>query len=205
MGTKGERTREKVMATAERLILSRGYSGTSIDEIITESGLTKGGFFYHFEGKGDLARHLMLRYLDKDMQFFLDAASRARDLVDDPLQQYLLFLKLLAEAMEELPHSHPGCLVASFTYEAHQFDEEVTNLNAEGVLGWRSLFLEFLEEIAANYTAQTDQSLEELADMLSAIIEGGIILSKVLNDDSALPAQLMQYRNYVRLVFRHGD
>ena len=205
MGTKGERTREHVLATAETLILSRGYSGTSIDEIISQSGLTKGGFFYHFDGKADLARHLMRRYLDRDMAFFVEISERARSLVEDPLQQFLLFLKLLAEAMASLPDTHPGCLIASFTYEAQQFDEDVQGLNAEGLLSWRKLFLTHLEEIAEKYPPKTEQPLEDLADMLSSIMEGGIIMSKVLEDSAALPSQLLQYRNYIRLVFGQVD
>jgi AcrR family transcriptional regulator len=66
MGTKGEQTREHILATAESIILQRGYSGTSIEDIIGEAGITKGGFFYHFDGKNDLAKNLMLRYLDQD-------------------------------------------------------------------------------------------------------------------------------------------
>ena len=42
MGTKGEQTREHILATAERIIPQRGYSGTSIEEIIGEAGITKG-------------------------------------------------------------------------------------------------------------------------------------------------------------------
>ena len=41
MGAKGEQTREHIMATAESIILKRGYSGTSIEEIIGEAGITK--------------------------------------------------------------------------------------------------------------------------------------------------------------------
>jgi TetR/AcrR family transcriptional repressor of nem operon len=48
-----------------------------------------------------------------------------------------------------------------------------------------------------------EKPLEELADMLSSIIEGGIIMSKVLDDRHVLPNQLLQYRSYIRLVF--GD
>ena len=36
-----------------------------------------------------------------------------------------------------------------------------------------------------------------------SIIEGGIVLSKVLDAKDILPNQLLQYRNYIRLVF--GD
>lgn len=203
MGTKGAKTREHILATAESIILQRGYSGTSIEEIIGEAGITKGGFFYHFDGKSDLARNLMLRYLENDNKFFGDLSDRARSLSEDPLQQYLLFLKLMAEALADIPGTHPGCLVASFAYEAHQFDAEIRDLNAQGVLSWRESFAEHLSRIAEKYPMKIEQSIEELADMLTSIIEGGIIVSKVLDNGEALPNQILNYRSYIRLVF--GD
>lgn len=203
MATKGEQTRENILATAERLILQRGYVGTSIEDILTETGITKGGFFYHFDGKRALAKALVERYLAQDAAFFGGLIERAAALTEDPLQRYLIFLKLLAEAMADLPGSHPGCLVASFTYESQQFDDELTALNAEGILAWRRLFVELLESAAAKHAPRVDVSLLELADMLTAVIEGGIILSKALDARDLLPQQLLQYRSYVRLVF--GD
>jgi AcrR family transcriptional regulator len=203
MGKKGDETREHILAKAESLILERGYAGTSIDDIIKAAGITKGGFFYHFEGKNDLACKLMLRYLVQDEAFFNSLIERASSLTEDPLQQYLIFLKLLAEAMADLPGTHPGCLVASFTYEARQFDGDVQKLNADGVRAWRRIFLEMLERAAEKHPLLVDRPLEELADMLTSTIEGGIVVSKVLDDADILPAQLLQYRNYVRLAF--GD
>jgi len=203
MGTKGQQTRENILACAESIILQRGYSGTSIEDIIGEAGITKGGFFYHFDGKSDLAKNLMLRYLEQDKAFFDALLERATSLTEDPLQQLLIFLKLMAEAMADLPGTHPGCLVASFTYESHQFDDELRNLNRQGVLAWRHLFMEQFGKIVEKYPPKIDKPLEELADMLTAVIEGGIVMSKVLDDRHILPNQLLQYRNYVRLVF--GD
>jgi len=203
MGTKGEQTREHILATAEGIILRRGYGGTSIEQIIGAAGITKGGFFYHFDGKNDLARNLIKRFLKNDLAEFTAIADRAHSLTEDPLQQLLLFLKLLAEALEDMPGAHPGCLVAAFAYEAEQFDDEVRELNAEGVLAWRHIFLGYFEKVVEKYPMKIEQPLEELADMLSTIIEGGIVVSKVLGDRSILPNQLLQFRNYVRLVF--GD
>ena len=203
MGAKGEQTREHILATAESIILQRGYSGTSIEDIIGEAGITKGGLFYHFDGKSDLAKNLMLRYLDQDEKFFDGLAERARALTEDPLQQLLIFLKLMAEAMADLPGTHPGCLVASFTYESQQFDDEVRQLNTQGVLSWRRLFMDLLENVSEKYPMKIEKPLEELADMLSSVIEGGIIMSKVLDDRHILPNQLLHYRSYIRLVF--GD
>ncbi|MEL6198631.1 MAG: helix-turn-helix domain-containing protein [Pseudomonadota bacterium] len=202
MPTKGERTRESILSTAESLILSNGYSGTSIDQIIGESGITKGGFFYHFDGKNDLAKHLVMRYLEQDEVFFNGLFERAYELTDDPLQQMLIFVKLLAEQMAELPSTHPGCLVATFTYESNQLDEDVRELTADGVLSWRTLFADQLEKIVAAYPMRAEQSVETLADMLTGVIEGGILLSRCLENKDLLPRQLMQYHAYLKLLFQ---
>ena len=119
------------------------------------------------------------------------------------MQQLLIFLKLMAEAMADLPGTHPGCLVASFTYEAQHFDEDVRELYAQGVLSWRRIFLEHFVKVVQKYPMKIEQPLEEVADMLSSTIEGGIVMSKALNDRNVLPNQLLQCRNYIRLVF--GD
>ena len=202
MATKGERTREHVLATAERIILQQGYSGTSIEQIIGDAGITKGGFFYHFDGKNDLARQLILRYLDQDAVFFGGLVERACDLSEDPLQRLLIFVKLMAEAMSDLPGSHPGCLVASFTYESHQFDEEIRRLVAEGMLSWRKIFLGLIEPIADKYPMRMPQNPETLADMLTSVIEGSILMSRCLDSRNTLGDQLLQYRSYLRLLYQ---
>lgn len=203
MGTKGEQTRERILATAEEIILQRGYSGTSIEQVISQASITKGGFFYHFGGKAEMARGLIERYLKQDEVFFTGLAERAGALTEDPLQQLLIFLKLLAEAMADLPGAHPGCLVASFTYESHQFDDEVRELNAQGLLSWRRIFMTLLDKTIEKYPMNNDRPLEELADMLTSVVEGGIIMSRCLKDRHILPTQILQYRNYIRLIF--GD
>lgn len=173
MATKGEATKDKLLDIAERHFLQNGFAATSIDDLIKEAGITKGGFFYHFDGKNALAYALMQRYRVRDAFLFSGLFKRAEELTDDPLQQMLVFVKLLAEMMADLEGLHPGCLVASFTYESHQVNEEVRKITADSVMDWRRLFREQLDKIDARYTANIDASSDDLADMLSTIIEGG--------------------------------
>ncbi len=201
MGAKGEATRREIIGVARSMVLQKGFGGTSIDEIIRAAKITKGGFFYHFEGKNDLARHLMLNYLEEDDAFFERLWARSQELVEDPLQQLLLFLKLVAEDMQSLGETHPGCLVASYTYEAQLFNDEVKALTAEGLLRWRAMFVGHVNRVQAQYPAVLEISVEDIADMLTGVIEGGIILSRALDDASLLPKQILQFRNYVRLLF----
>lgn len=201
MTTRGEQRREKILQVAEAAILRQGFASTSIEDIIHQAHITKGGFFYHFSGKPELAKALVERYLATDDAFFLGLVERARFLSEDPLQQMLIFLNLLAEAMENLGDLHPGCLVASFTYESHLLNDEVKALMAEGTRRWRALFREQLERVQADYSPKLEVPLDELADMLSGVIEGGIILSRVLHDKLVLAQQLRQYRNYIKLLY----
>jgi AcrR family transcriptional regulator len=201
MVSKGQATKDKLLDISERLILVNGIAATSIEDIIQEAGITKGGFFYHFEGKNALAYALMQRYREQDALIFSGLFKRAEELSDDPLQQMLIFVKLLSEMMANLEGLHPGCLVASFTYESHQINDEVKNITADSVLDWRRLFKSQLEKIDAQYTRHIVTSSDDLADMLSTIIEGGIIVSRALNNPDILVTQLLEYRNYIQLLY----
>ncbi len=201
MATKGERTRERILDVAQAIVLAKGFSGTSIDEIIAEADITKGGFFYHFRGKSDLARELMRRYLQQDDAFFQGLFDNADELSEDPLQRVLIFLKLLAKAMEDLNAVHPGCLVASFTYESQQLDPEVRQLASDGIAGWRKLFSERFDAAVAKYPMKIEVSVDVLADMLTTIFEGAIVVSKTTGEPEVLAQQLLQFRQYIRLLF----
>jgi TetR/AcrR family transcriptional repressor of nem operon len=47
-------THEKILESARRLFNRKGYSGVSIEEIMSNAGLTHGGFYRHFTGKDEL-------------------------------------------------------------------------------------------------------------------------------------------------------
>ncbi len=201
MKSKGEATKEKLMDVAERHILANGFAATSIELLITEVGITKSGFFYHFDGKNALACAIMHRYREQDAFLFSKMFKRAEELTDDPLQQMLVFVKLLAEMMDNLEGLHPGCLVASFTYESHQVNEEVKAITADCVKDWRRLFKSQIEKINTSYTPKVETTSDDLADMLSTIIEGGIVVSRAVNDPEILVKQLMEYRTYLSLLY----
>lgn len=201
MTRRGEDRREKILAVAEAAILQKGFSATSIEDILERAHITKGGFFYHFPDKGHLARALVERYIDADMTFFDSLEARACELSEDPLQQMLLFVNLLAESMENLETVHPGCLVASFTYESQLLDEDVHARIAAGTLQWRCKFRSMLERIEQPQRLANEVPIDQVSDMLSASIEGGILLSRIFGDNALLVQQLKQYRNYIKLLY----
>lgn len=198
---KGEATRERILEIAEAAVLAKGFGATSIDEVIAEAGLTKSGFFYHFKDKNALAREMLRRYVDTNDKLFDDIFARGAELSDDPLQAFLISLKLLAEIMADLPNGHPGCLIASICYQERLFDREVRDLTAHSVRSWNARFRAIFEGIAAAHPPREPIDLDDLADMMSCIVDGGIIMSKTLNDPRRLERQILVFRSFVKLVF----
>ncbi|TIM71148.1 MAG: TetR/AcrR family transcriptional regulator [Mesorhizobium sp.] len=187
---KGAETRERILEIAEASVLAKGFGATSIEEVIAEAGITKSGFFYHFKDKNELARALMLRYVEENDRIFDDVFHRGRQLSDDPLQSFLITLKLLAELMGDLPNGHPGCLIATFTYQERLFDRS-----------WNGRFRDALNEIAAVYPARKGMDLDDVAIMFSCVIDGGIIMSRGLGDPRVLERQILAFRNVVKMLF----
>jgi len=198
---KGENTRSRIMDIAEASILAKGFTATSIDELIAEAGITKSGFFYHFPDKRALALELLKRYIAREDALFDDLFARARELNDDPLHGFLIALKLLSELLDDLPNGHPGCLIATYCYNDNLFDGEVRALSAEAAENWRRRFRTALDEIVAVYPPRDNVDLDMLADMVNSTVEGGIIMAKTLGEPQLVAQQVLLFRSYVKLLF----
>jgi AcrR family transcriptional regulator len=198
---RGSDTRERLLAFAEQAVVAKGFAATSIEELIAATGITKSGFFYHFKDKGELAKALMLRYLEQDREVLDGIFRRGDELNEDPLHGFLVGLKMFAETMANLPEAHPGCLAASFSYQDHLFNQEIRDLNAEGLLRWRKRFRERLDLIAARYPPKVEVDFDALCDMATTLVDGGLILGRALQDAAILPKQVLLYRDFVRTIF----
>jgi AcrR family transcriptional regulator len=194
-------TRERLLELAESAVLAKGFAATSIEELIAAAGISKSGFFYHFKDKGELAKGLLLRYLRQDRELLDSIFRRGDDLNEDPLHGFLVGLKLFAEMLADLPRAHPGCLAASFAYQDQLFNAELRKFNADGMLAWRNRFRERLRAIAGRYPPRHEVDLDALADTAYTLVEGGLILGRVLQDNTILPRQILLFRDFVRMIF----
>jgi TetR/AcrR family transcriptional repressor of nem operon len=194
-------TRARLLALAEEMVLAKGFSATSIEELIAGVGITKSGFFYHFKDKGELAKALLKRHLENDRAILDEIFRRADELNEDPLHGFLVGLRFFAEMLSDLPKGHPGCLAASICYQDQLFSREVRELNANGMLAWRDRFRDRFERIAARHPPREPVDLDALSDMVTTLVEGGLLLGRALGDNTILPCQILLYRDYVRRIF----
>ena len=66
MAVKGKnQTKKKIVSAAWKLFYEQGYDDTTVDDIIRESGTSKGSFYHYFEGKDALLSTLSLLFDEK--------------------------------------------------------------------------------------------------------------------------------------------
>lgn len=196
-----EPTRNKILDAAEALVFSRGYGATSVDAVIEHARISKGTFFYHFKTKQDLAKALVERFYQRDMDIFSKLMGRARELSTDPLQQFVLFVGLLEDWTRTLPSDHPGCLFAAFLYQNESLEKQVTDACSAGLVGWRQELGAQIREISKVYSSHMPVDANTLADVFMSVLQGAFIFSRATRDPKVIASHLTHFRNYLNLLF----
>src|ERR1700745_4248916 len=82
---KGATTRDQILDAAARLIHLRGYHSTSLDDVLRESGVGKGNFYYYFKSKEELGYAIIDRLVRAFLERTLEPAFA--DYEADPVAQ----------------------------------------------------------------------------------------------------------------------
>lgn len=72
---RGQATREHVLQTASALFATRGYEGTSVEDVLAATGLSRGALYHHFPSKEKLFE-AVLEAVEAEIAQTLRAASR---------------------------------------------------------------------------------------------------------------------------------
>lgn len=74
---KGEEKRQELLNVAEKLFCQQGYEKTSVQDILSVTGLSKGGFYHHFSGKDEVLAELCRRRAERAAAYTAEALSQA--------------------------------------------------------------------------------------------------------------------------------
>lgn len=109
-----EARRERILDAAQKLFFTRGWDDVTINDVLGEASISKGGFYHYFAAKADLLDGVVERFTSEA----LDAAQAARAATSgDALMRFNAFLiesiRWKAERGQELRFfmdimRHPG-------------------------------------------------------------------------------------------------
>lgn len=169
-------TKSRIMETAFKLFLEKGFADVSLNEIIKASNITTGGFYYHFDSKDTLLVEVIKKYI---FNYFNSTIEQIRDFEGTPKEK--LKTVILSIVGDDSTIDKTTQLVES----AEKIDYRVLHL----------LLLEGVQKydiISEHYTEFYYNLLDFNKDVLKEGIDQGVIRSDIDITDLALVIQTLQ-------------
>jgi TetR/AcrR family transcriptional repressor of nem operon len=171
-------TKDQILEAATRLIHVRGFHHTSVDDILRESGVGKGNFYYHFKSKDELGFAALDRALAR-IHGELIARSFAPG--RDPWEQLHTFFDLLV-AHASRRGCAGGCPLGNLAIEMSDIHEEFRLRVSHAFEQVRAHIEGALRQARATGTLRADASIARLSGFILAGFEGAFMLGKLQKD-----------------------
>ena len=188
-------TRQTLIDKGYELINMYGYYATSIEQIISEVGLTKGAFYYHFENKHHFVEAIIQERIEKEIhsEFIEPINKRGNPLfiLVDLLQDKLLKDKTLGQNI--------GSPLTNFIVElSHERNDYDLQLQLKEILNqWEIALIGLLHRGIEDGYINRHIHPESVAEFIIISIEGARTLKKTTTDLSIFYNYIEQFKNYL--------
>lgn len=169
--------REKILASAQRLLQQRGFNGFSYADVANEVGIRKASLHHHFPTKADLGATLIEQY-SKDVGNALDTISRSALPGNEKLAAYASFYRGSLE-------SERMCLGGMLATEVQTLDANII----PGVKHFFTRNVEWLTEVLTEGVSQQVFTLSgsaiDHARILLSAFQGALLVARATGDHYA--------------------
>ncbi|HEV8437358.1 MAG TPA: TetR/AcrR family transcriptional regulator [Methylomirabilota bacterium] len=201
MGTAGKvykstATRDQIIDAATRLIHLQGYHCTSLDDVLRESGVGKGNFYYYFRSKEDLGYAILDRVVGGFIQHTLEPVFA--DAEADPIGQIHQFLDRVLDNQRQR-NCIGGCPIGNLACELSDVHEGFRQRLAAIFIEWRSRLTEALRRGQSAGRVSEHCQCAVVAEFLVAALEGAILLTKVTKDIGVMEKCVQELKQHLSL------
>lgn len=186
---------EKLVDAAERLMLAKGYTATSVEEICAEAGLSKGSFYHHFQTKEAVGLAALEAYNRRARERLMNGPFRD---AEDPRRRALRFVDHAESVARELWGD--GCLLGNFALELAETKPDIREKVAELWTRSAGSIAEVFEPLPVSAAGAGPSDGRELAEHFLVVLEGAIVMARAHDDWDRVPRGLDGFRHYLELL-----
>jgi len=193
-------SRTKLLDAALRVVRTKGYNATRIEDICAEAGLTKGSFFHHFKSKDELALAAVEHYDSGSSALF--AAAPYHDAAD-PLSRLISYIEFRKAILTgDLPDF--TCFAGTIVQEAYRTHPALAGACERSIVGHARTLEADVRAAMRDRGIHGPWTAESLALYMQAVVQGGLILAKATGSAKAAAESLDHLRRYLELLFGQG-
>jgi TetR/AcrR family transcriptional repressor of nem operon len=179
--SKADRTKHFIIETTANIFNKKGYAGTSMADITNATGLTKGAVYGNFENKEDVA----LAVFDYNHAKIRNEVAKRMAAVDT-FRGKLMVYATVYDHYNVRTFPDGGCPILNTATEADDTNGLLKDKAAKAVIRWQKNIQEIIKSGIAAGEFKPDADTAQLAAAIVALIEGGIMMSRVTDDRSPL-------------------
>jgi len=196
---KGAATKHQILDAAARLIHLQGYHSTSLDDVLRESGVGKGNFYYHFKSKEDLGYAIIDRLVRGFLERTLEPAFVDQN--RDTVEQIHGFLDRVLDNLRQRD-CVGGCPIGNLASELSDVHEGFRLRLAEIFVQWRATLARSLRQGQASGRLNAGCNPDAAAYFFVASLEGAILMSKVMKDIKVMEQCVEELKRHLTLYSR---
>lgn len=193
MTKKGERTRRMIVERAASVFNTRGYFGSSMGDLVRETGLEKGGIYNHFGSKEDLA----LAAFDYSAGVMRERFEAALEGLTGALEKLFAVVGVLAGTVED-PPVRGGCPVLNTAIEADDAHMALKERARGAATDWLRLIGSIVREGLESGELEEGADPRDIASVVVATLEGAVMLSKLHDDPAHMERAVEHLEAYLR-------
>jgi TetR/AcrR family transcriptional regulator, transcriptional repressor for nem operon len=179
MKRKGEMTRRRIVERSAAVFNTKGYFGSSMNDLVRETGFEKGGIYNHFAGKEELA----LEAFDYAAAVMGERFRSALEGREGAIQRLFAVVDVLGGLAEDPPVAG-GCPVLNTAVESDDAHPALKARAAQAATDWLRLIGSIVKEGVGSGELGPGTDPRATASLVVATLEGALMLSK-LHDDPA--------------------
>lgn len=200
MGMTKPDARTRLLDAAIRNVRAQGYAATSVDSLCRTAGVTKGGFFHHFESKDDLAVAAANRWSETTGALFAAASYHNHD---DPLDRVLAYVDFRRELIKGSPAEFT-CFAGTTVQEAFATSDEIRDACRASIFDHAETLVADISEAMKRHGARGDWTARSLALHTQGVLQGAFILAKAAGSAAVAIESVNHLRRYIELLFNRN-
>ncbi|MEP5937077.1 MAG: TetR/AcrR family transcriptional regulator [Erythrobacter sp.] len=166
------KVRAEIVEAARRLFNQYGFDAVTIDQLMAEAGLTRGGFYAHFESKEDVFAAATASFLNGQGAVWRKGAGVKPSVGQIEMAQRMVSSYLSREHLDQVENQ---CPLIAYATDVARAGPQVKDSYRELLEGMVSLFDANLPDGQGNS--------RQRALSLAALCVGGMIVARALPDD----------------------
>jgi TetR/AcrR family transcriptional repressor of nem operon len=190
-------SRELLLEAATELIRTNGYASTTVDDLCTKAGVSKGTFFHNFSSKEVLAVETAKRWSAVTSEFFRSAPYHQEK---DPLHKLLGYIKFRKKILRgDVPEF--TCLAGTMVQEVYSSHPEINDACFQSIFKHAETLELDIAEAKKLYAPKAEWSPKSLALYTQAVMQGAFILVKASGEAKIAAECIDHLENYINLLF----